>query len=85
MSNCLHICVKRHDHHWRCDECLRVFFPSGDTGAEQEAVRLRAALEQLRNDLRIVERQLKECDSLGQQLHAANNGLMALRARLRSR
>lgn len=46
-KQCAHSSVKRDTHGWRCDECLRTFFPSGDTGAEQETVRIREALRKL--------------------------------------
>ena len=45
QTTCAHPQVKRDTHGWRCDDCLRTFFPSGETGAEQEAVRLREALQ----------------------------------------
>jgi len=46
-NQCAHASVKRDTHGWRCDDCLRTFFPSGDTGAEQETVRIREALRKL--------------------------------------
>jgi hypothetical protein len=41
---CVHSVLSRNERGFYCAHCLRTFLPSGDTAAEQEAVRLRAAL-----------------------------------------
>lgn len=41
---------------WHCANCLRTFLPSGDTGAEQECVRLRRKLETV---LQLLEADIK--------------------------
>jgi hypothetical protein len=71
-ESCAHASVKRDTHGWRCDDCLRMFFPSGDTGCEQLVVQMRAALQKAVNlwdnyriDSTETERNAKaECEAL---------------------
>lgn len=71
-NQCSHASIKRDTHGWRCDDCLRTFFPSGETGAERETVRLRSALQEAVNvwdnyriDSTEIERAIKaNCEAL---------------------
>lgn len=59
---CTHESVKRGDHGWRCDACLRGFFPSGETRVEQETCRLRTELHKAANDIMALQMECKELE-----------------------
>ena len=51
-NQCLHAALTLGKDGWHCAACLRMFLPSGDTGAEQETVRLRYLLNGARAYIR---------------------------------
>jgi len=75
-GQCLHAQLTLGQHGWHCAACLRTFLPSGETGAEQETVRLRYELKDVRAALQKREQEVAE---IGKQLHAANNEIMSVR------
>jgi len=63
-GQCLHAQLTLGEHGWHCAACLRTFLPSGETGAEQEAVRLRYQLTDTRSALQKRDQEVAELEKL---------------------
>jgi hypothetical protein len=64
---------------WYCLGCRRGFFPSGETGAEQEAVRLRDQVHKLNNELTALTLERDALKVEGERLTRKLNALAFLR------